>query len=208
MIVALKKLDPVICQIIAEEDKVKIAKENGATVTMWPTLLDTHTYEDGEEIEQHLEAHFPEHSLKSNDEAVKELTENNSPVSDFNKWLRAESPGDAVHAEKLAKFLNKADQILEQNAKKGDFLDGNSLTLPDCILLPKLHHMREVGKIITVDQGDILKGFTNVERYMKKAENGTAFQTTKREIDDRKWIGFKSKTKKSSDIYNALKSRK
>lgn len=205
MIVVLKKLDQGVCLVIPEEDKTKIE----GTVTMWPTLLDVHTYEDGEEIEQHLEAHFPAISLQSGDEKVKELTENNSPISDFNKWLRADSPADGVHAQKLAIFLQKADQILGESAQKGDFLDGNTLKLPDCILLPKLLHMREVGKIITNDKGDILKGFDNVVRYMKKAESpGTAFQATKREIDDRKWIQFKSKTKTSTDIYNSLRLRK
>lgn len=196
MIVELKNLvSSGRCEIITVEESKKNEILRNIESTMLPVLVDEgHEYDDGEQIEAHLEKHFTSPnfpSLIDEDKRVKELTDNRSPISDLNKWIRLESPKSKQFALNVGTFLREAENILAQNSGKGQFLNGDQLKFPDCILLPKLYHIRVVAREVT-GNGDILERYPNLKRYMDSAMKTKAFSDTIKEIDLTKVKQFKN----------------
>lgn len=193
MIVKLKKLVPSVCEVKLIDERKKATEMKNVNMKMLPVLKDQgEEYEDCEEIEAHLEKHFTSSnwpSLKSDEKKVRDLTETKSPVSDFNKWIGLDDEVKSKrYAALLAAYFKEVNTVLGQTT--GDFLDGNTLKFPDCILLPKLYHMKVVAEHIT-QGGDILKGYPNIQRYLDRAMKVEEFTSTIREIDFSK---FKAKS--------------
>jgi len=181
MIVELKKLN---CKIVTVDERLKSTAMKDLDTTMLPVLIDDNKeYEDGEEIESHLEKHFKEPNLKCEDQTVMKLAEKESPVRDFNKWIGLKDHAHSKQgASSLAAYFKKVEEVLAANRSRGDFLDGNKLKYPDCILLPKLYHMQVVAQHL-MSGADLFKNYPNIKRYLDAAMKTKEFQDTRKDID-------------------------
>lgn len=128
--------------------------------------------EDADTIEEYLEKTFPSPSLKSKDKEAN--LAGRDLYSKFALFMRNSTPDndDKLRAG-VIRELEKLDNFLADSKKSpGVFLDGDSLKLPDCNLLPKLMHVREAGKMKALE----LKDFEAVKNYLEAASKQSAFQ--------------------------------
>ena len=139
--------------------------ETGQTVRKSDDLIT-----DLNEIENYLESKFPPYIRSTEPRAHK------VQLDVFQKFIRylkkPKGSDDAGRLKLLNDELRKIDTFLMQNP--GTFLSGDTITLPDCSLLPKLHHIRVAGK--HYKQFSIPEDFTALQRYMEAADEETACQ--------------------------------
>ena len=82
---------------------------------------------------------------------------------------------DTKLAQALTDELGRLDTFLSKSP--GCFLDGDDLLHPDCILLPKLHHVRIAAK--HYKKYDIPESFKYLHSYLAAADNHPVFASTK-----------------------------
>ena len=82
---------------------------------------------------------------------------------------------DEKLAHALTDELGRLDNFL--STSPGCFLDGDSLMHPDCVLLPKMHHVRVAAK--HYKNYDIPENFKYIHSYLAAADNHPAFASTK-----------------------------
>lgn len=75
-----------------------------------------------------------------------------------------------IEMQKLNDFLNSPDK------SPGKFLDGNILKFPDCVLLPKLLHIKVAGK--NLKEFEIPENLTAIHAYLQAAAEEEAFTGT------------------------------
>lgn len=128
--------------------------------------------EDADTIEEYLEKTFPDPNLKSKDKEAN--LAGRDLYSKFALFMRnSTSDNDDKLRAGVIRELEKLDNFLADSRKSpGVFLDGDSLKLPDCNLLPKLMHVREAGKMKALE----LKDFEAVKKYLEAASKESAFQ--------------------------------
>ena len=140
-----------------------------------PVLVhgDLEPLEDAETIAKYLEKAFPDPCLESLNEEAN--TAGRDLYSKFALFMRNSIPdNDGKLRTALVKELKKLNEFLEKGSP-GAYLDGDSLKLPDCNLLPKLMHVKVAGE---------LKGFTIPEdceailTYLRQATKQRAFKET------------------------------
>ena len=138
-----------------------------------PVLIhgDLEPMEDADSIAAYLETTFPpqldctEERKEKVNRAVRDL------YSKFALFMRNSTPdNDKKLRDALIKELVKLNECLETSP--GVFLDGDSLKLPDCNLLPKLMHVQEAGKL----KGFELNNFKAVVDYLEEASKQSAFR--------------------------------
>lgn len=71
--------------------------------------------------------------------------------------------------------LGKINRFLTDNERQ--FLSGNSITIPDCQLLPKLYYIRVAGNYFK--QLEIPDSFTALKRYLEAGDLDESFQDSK-----------------------------
>lgn len=180
------------------DDRDRKFKQLGTTTKKVPVLVHHKAseglniiVEDSSAIADYIQEKFPdqddrpETALEPENKAAHEV--GLLLFGKFSAWMR-EPDGSDKHKQAFENELIKLDQFLAKSP--GTFLDGSTLKLPDCNLLPKLHHIIVASKS--------KKGYTipdrleNVLKYFEQAKKEDAFILTApddKEIED----GWKAK---------------
>jgi len=105
----------------------------------------------------------------------------NDIFSKFSAWIKCspDHPNFNVLQQRFSNSLTKFNEFLKSKLSDQNerlFIDGNTMTLPDCGLLPKLHIAIVASK---ARRGyDILTEFDAVEKYIKNASAYEEFSQT------------------------------
>lgn len=136
--------------------------------------------EDPGEIETLLERLSPEHPLQSQNDEVKQLVLKGPGSAVYHKFCQLAKNADPNTDEKLKGILieelHNLDVFLRSEKMPGKFLGGDELCLPDCILLPKLLHIKVVSKHFK--DFEIPEELTGIHNYMDAAYGKEAFIRT------------------------------
>lgn len=129
------------------------------------------------DIESHMEKSFPDPPLVIKDDKGA-LRAGDKVFQKFSAWIRNRNiPNDARHQDALLEELIRLNNFLGSSRKiPGTFLAGNELSMPDCVLLPKLHHLRVALKFFK----DFLipDNFCNLHNYLQAADMHEVFAKT------------------------------
>jgi len=143
-----------------------------------PCLVhDGKAIDDVIDIESHIEKNFPDPPLVIADDHGA-LKAGDKVFQKFSAWIRnRDLANDSRHQDLLLEELQRLDLFLG-SAKKipGCYLAGNEMTMPDCVLLPKLHQLRvalSFFKDFTVPQSLIY-----LHNYLSAADENEVFSKT------------------------------
>lgn len=137
---------------------------------------DLEPMEDADTIAAYLETTFsPSLELEYSKEKKKKVNDAGRDLySKFAMFMRNSAPdNDKKLRDALDKELDKLNAFLDEESP-GAFLDGDTLKLPDCNLLPKLMHVKEAGQLKGLD----LKNFKDIMKYLDEASKQSAFKET------------------------------
>ena len=163
--------------------------------------------DDVNEIEDHIEEHFPDEQLKfkrGEDDGGTSRAEGKI-FQKFSAWMRNKDKNtEDKHMAGLLDELNRLDKFLgSPNKKPGRFLAGDKMMQPDCVLLPKLHQLRVAlgfykGFKIPVD-------LENLQEYLSNADEDEIFSGTKCDDDEilDGWSKHVGDTKKAQQFLRA-----
>ena len=134
-------------------------------------LNDNDLMEDPGEIETLLERMCPDRPLRSENDEVNMLVFKGAGSAVYHKFcqvVKNTDPGtdDRLKAN-LKEELKTLNAFLGSVEMPGRFLFGDSLGLPDCILLPKLLHIKVVAKAFK--DFEIPEEFSHIHNYMDAA---------------------------------------
>nr|CAB3231625.1 chloride intracellular channel protein 5-like [Phallusia mammillata] len=97
--------------------------------------------------------------------------------------------------EPLDDEIDEDDDSDEAQISKRKFIDGNTMTIADCVMLPKLHILRVACKGML--NYEIPEEFTGIHRYLANADNADEFLQTCASDDEIIWAyGGRRKPKK------------
>lgn len=152
------------------------------TMKKLPALqfLENDLIEDPAEIETLIEKISPDHPLRSQNEEVNQLVFKGPGSGVYHKFCLLAKNADSSTDERLKGILKEElkalDEFLKSEKMPGKFLGGEDLCLPDCILLPKLLHIKVVAKVFK--DFEIPEEFEGIHRYMNAANDNQAFTRT------------------------------
>jgi len=129
---------------------------------------------DSYEIVQYMDATHPEPSLKpQGNQEAEDVT--GSIFSVFSAWAKScKDPGAQEAEDKFTAELQKIDKFLEQ--KGGPFLCGESWSVADCSLVPRLYHITTVAEhFLGYSKHKTMK---NLVAYMSHAFSTPEFKAT------------------------------
>lgn len=134
-------------------------------------FLDQDLLEDPKEIEALIEKISPDHPLRSANEDVNHLVFKGAGSGVYHKFCQLTKNADPSTDERLKGILKEElaalDTFLRSEKMPGRFLGGENLSLPDCILLPKLLHIKVVAKVFK--DFEIPEEFTGIHKYLDAA---------------------------------------
>lgn len=146
---------------------VDVTRDN--SMKKLPALeLDEELIEDPGKIEEFLERLEPH--LTSNDKNVNELVVSGYGSKVYHSFCKVMKSTETPTEDNLKKFmgeLKNLDSFLRPDKMPGKYLGGDSMLLPDCILLPKLLHIKVVSKALI--NLEIPEEFEGIHRYMDAA---------------------------------------
>lgn len=124
---------------------------------------------DVDEIAEYLDRLYPNSKLVVNNPEAKKVCLN--VFSKFSFFIRdVASKSTSLEAE-----LEKIDNYLKEHTnEENKFLDGKTMTILDCSLLPKLQHIRVAGE--SIKKFKIPYRFKHLWRYLHNAYQTDAFQ--------------------------------
>lgn len=132
-------------------------------------LLDNDVMEDPKDIENFLEK--LESPLRSDKKEVNELVFKGAGSAVYHKFCQLAKNTDPGTDDRLKgnlkEELKTLDAFLRSEDMPGRFLGGDSLCIPDCILLPKLLHIKVVAKAFK--DFEIPEEFDAIHGYMNAA---------------------------------------
>lgn len=127
--------------------------------------------EDPAEIETLIEKISPDHPLRSQNEHVNHLVFKGPGSGVYHRFCQLVKNTDPNTDERLKgnlkEELSALDTFFRSENMPGRFLGGEALCLPDCILLPKLLHIKVVSKVFK--DFDIPEEFEGIHKYMDAA---------------------------------------
>lgn len=133
--------------------------------------------EDPGEIENLIERISADHPLRSQNDEVNFLVFKGHGSAVYHKFCQLVKNTDPSTDEKLKGILKEElhtlDEFLRSEKMPGKFLGGDKLSLPDCILLPKLLHIKVVAKVFKAFE--IPEEFTGIQGYLDAA-NGIGME--------------------------------
>ena len=142
-------------------------------------FLENDLLEDPIEIEAFIEKISPDHPLRSNNDDVNHLVFKGPGSGVYHKFCQLAKNADSSTDERLKAVLKEElkalDDFLSSDRPK-PFLGGENLCLPDCILLPKLLHIKVVAKVFK--DFEIPEEFKGIHDYMNAANENQAFTRT------------------------------
>jgi len=141
------------------------------TMKKLPALkfMENDPIEDPNDIEK-LIKRMPDHSLECADDEVNALVSKGYGSRVYHKFCQLVKNADPNTDDKLKASLKEELKALDSflNAMPGRFLGGDSLLIPDCILLPKLLHIKVVAKAFK-DFDIPEEEFKGIHKYMDAA---------------------------------------
>lgn len=152
------------------------------TMKKLPALqfLENDLMEDPAEIETLIEKISPDCPLRIQNEEVNHLVFKGPGSGVYHKFCQLAKNADPTTDEKLKGILKdelKAlNDFMHSEQMPGKFLGGDNLCLPDCILLPKLLHIKVVAKVFK--DFEIPEEFEGIHKYMTAANDVQAFTRT------------------------------
>lgn len=143
-------------------------------------FLDNDLIEDPAEIETLIEKISPDHPLRINNDVVNHLVFKGPGSGVYHKFCQLAKNSDSSTDERLKGVLKEElkalDDFLKSADMPGKFLGGENFCLPDCILLPKLLHVKVVAKVFK--DFEIPEEFSGIHEYMDAANENQAFTRT------------------------------
>lgn len=129
------------------------------------------------EIEAHIERYFPDPPLMVADDHGA-LKAGNKVFQKFSALIRnKDSAAESRLRSILSEELTRLNEFLGSSQKiPGCYLAGNEMTMPDCILLPKLHQLRITLK--NYKDFEIPDNLTYLQSYLKIADENDVFSKT------------------------------
>lgn len=130
--------------------------------------------DDPPQIETYLEEKFQPYLRSKDPKAYKVQFD---IFQKFMFFLKTAKDSDAEkHKHKqLSDELGRINQFLTENDRQ--FLSGDTITIPDCQLLPKLYYIRIAGKYFK--QFEIPERFEALKRYLEAGDLDESFQDSK-----------------------------
>lgn len=128
--------------------------------------------DDPPQIEIYLEEKFRPYLRSGDPKAYKIQLD---VFQKFIFYLKAKGDAEKVKLKNLHDELRKIDQFLVNSGRL--FLSGDSITIPDCQLLPKLFYIRVAGRYFK--EFEIPEDFVALKRYIEAGELDEAFQDSK-----------------------------
>lgn len=174
-----------------------------------PCLVhDGKAIDDVIDIESHIEKNFPDPPL-----VIKEdkgaLKAGDKVFQKFSAWIRnRDIHNDGHHQEALVEELTRLDSFLGSSRKiPGNYLAGNEMTMPDCVLLPKLHQLRIALGFFK--DFVIPNNLQNLHHYIHAADGNEVFSKTCCEDSEilEGWSAHVGDPKKAQLILRSQKSR-
>lgn len=143
-----------------------------------PCLVhDGKAIDDVIDIESHIEKNFPDPPLVINDDHGA-LKAGDKVFQKFSAWIRNRdlSNESRLH-DSLIEELLRLDVFLGSAKKsQGRYLAGNEMTMPDCVLLPKLHQLRVALRFFKDFQ--VPHDLKHLQAYLESADNNEVFSKT------------------------------
>ena len=133
-------------------------------------LFENDPVEDPAEIEALIEKISPDHPLRSANDEVNHLVFKGAGSGVYHKFNQLAKNTDPNTDERLKANLIEELAALDtflRSKKPQRFLGGENLCLPDCILLPKLLHIKVVAKVFK--DFDIPEDFEGIHKYLDAA---------------------------------------
>lgn len=129
------------------------------------------------DIEAHIEKYFPDPLLMVLDDHGA-LKAGEKVFQKFSGWIRNRDPAAEERLRNLlAEELHRLDSFLGSSKKiPGQYLAGNEFTMPDCILLPKLHQLRVALRFFK--DYEIPENLVNLQSYLRFADLNEVFSKT------------------------------
>ena len=135
-------------------------------------FLQNDLIEDPAEIETLIEKISPDRPLRSQNDEVNFLVFKGPGSGVYHKFCQLAKNADPAVDEKLKGMLKDElealDTFMRSERMPGRFLGGDTFCLPDCILLPKLLHIKVVAKVFK--DFEIPEEFTGIHKYMSVAK--------------------------------------
>ena len=132
---------------------------------------DEENIDDPGEIETFLETKFSELPLRSYNALVNEIVFKGAGSESYHKLCQLVKNKDPSADDRLKGALrhelHTLNAFLQSDDMPGRYLGGDSMLIPDCILLPKLLHIRVLAKVFK--DFDIPEEFVGIHRYLKAA---------------------------------------
>jgi len=143
-----------------------------------PCLVhDGKAIDDVIDIESHIEKNFPDPPLVIQDDRGA-LKAGDKVFQKFSAWIRnRDLANDSRHRDLLVEELARLDSFLGSSKKiPGCYLAGNEMTMPDCVLLPKLHQLRVALNFFK--EFTVPNTFINLHNYLTAADDNEVFSKT------------------------------
>lgn len=134
-------------------------------------LNDDDLIEDPKDIEKCIEKMTADHPLRIENDEINELVFKGPGSGVYHKFNQLAKNTDPNTDERLKANLKEElaalDAFLRSEKMPGRFLGGHNLCLPDCILLPKLLHIKVVAKVFK--DFDIPEELIGIHKYLDAA---------------------------------------
>ena len=128
--------------------------------------------DDPPQIEAYLEEKFKPFLRSKDPKAYKVQLD---VFQKFIFYLKAKGEPEKAKLKQLLDELKKLDQFLVDNERQ--FLSGDSITIPDCQLMPKLFYIRVAGKYFK--KFEIPDDLSALKRYIEAGDLDESFQDSK-----------------------------
>lgn len=128
--------------------------------------------DDPPQIEAYLEEKFKPFLRSKDPKAYKIQLD---VFQKFIFYLKAKGDAEKAKLKQLVEELKRIDQFLLDNDRQ--FLSGDTITIPDCQLVPKLFYIRVAGKYFK--QFEIPDGLSALKRYIEACDLDESFQDSK-----------------------------
>jgi len=129
------------------------------------------------EIEAHIEKHFADPPLMVLDDHGA-LKAGEKVFQRFSAWIRCKvADAESRLKDALVEELLRLNSFLGSSRKiPGNYLAGDEMMTPDCILLPKLHQLRIALRFFK--DFEIPQDLYNLQSYLHAADNNEVFSKT------------------------------
>ncbi|XP_077977759.1 uncharacterized protein LOC144433327 [Glandiceps talaboti] len=135
--------------------------------------------DDSTAIADYLETTFPDPPLRANGPLPEKA--GMDIFQKFTAFLKAQDPNKNENLRRsLRDELMKLDSFLSNSP--GVFLDGDSLKLPDCNIIPKLYHIKVAAK--HYKEFEMPEDFPALKQYLDESFETEAFLKTKCEEEE------------------------